>query len=137
MDALDDLARKLGIEELETRGDRLERALGRWGFLGLLIRLLLGAPGDEFRIAFEHPEIDLVHALGQKLAAAVGGAAIAASGKLDETRFRKVGARPVQSVGENRLIAARQHALAILGRNPQRPDDLVLESGDADFIVAL
>ena len=64
------------------------------------------------------------------VAAAIGGAAEAAPRQFDETAFNEIGARPVEPVDQHRLAAARQQALAILGGDAQRLDDLVLERGD-------
>lgn len=89
MHAANDVARQLGVEELETRSDRLLRLVPRPGFLDRLA-LALGPPRDEFRIAFERSEVDLAYPLGEQVAAPVGRAAIAASGQLDQTRLRQI-----------------------------------------------
>ena len=100
MHAPDNVARQLGIEELEIRSDRLLRVVPRFHLLRRLAGLGLRSPRDEFRIAFQKSEVDLAHPLGEQLAASVGGAAIAPSGQFDEPRLRQVGPRPVETVGE-------------------------------------
>jgi len=46
-----DVAGELGVEELETRSDRLLGVVPRGRFLRRLAAPALGPPGDEFRIA--------------------------------------------------------------------------------------
>src|ERR1700722_9627829 len=83
MNPTDDVARQFGVKQLKTRSDRLLRVVPRLGFLGRLNALALGAPGDEFRIAFQDSEVDVAHALGQQLTASIGGATVAAPRQLD------------------------------------------------------
>ena len=87
MHSPNDIARQFGIEELETRSDRVLRVVPRTGFLGGLAGLALRSPGDEFRITFQESKVDLAHPLGKELPASVGGATIAASGQFDQPRL--------------------------------------------------
>ena len=100
MHSPDDVARQFGVDELETRSDRLLRIVSRFHLLRGLATLGLGSPGDEFWIALQKSEVDLTHPLGEQLSPSVGSATVATSGKLDKTRLRQIGPGPVQPVGE-------------------------------------
>ena len=131
----DDVAREFGVEELETRSDRLLRVVPRPDFLSRLAALALGSPSDEFRIALQQSKVDLAHPLGKQLAASVGGAAVAAPGQFDEPRLRQVGPGPVEPVGEQRLIAAGQPELPFLGGDPEGLADFILQPRNANLVI--
>ena len=82
-----DVAGELGVEELETRSDRLLCVVPRGRLLSRLAAPALRSPGDEFRIALQESEVDFAHPLGEQLATSVGGATVAASGEFDEPAF--------------------------------------------------
>ena len=102
-----------------------------------LAALGLGSPRDEFRITFQKSKVDLAHPLGEKLAASVGSATIATSGKFDKPRLRQIGPGPVQPVGEQRLIAAGQPELPFLDGDLQGLANFVLQPRNANLVVAL
>ena len=137
MHPVNDLPRELGIEQLEARSDRFLRAFARRRLSGRLLGFLLGPPGDELGVALEHADVDVVQIFAQQFSAAFGYAAMASPRQFDQSRSRQVGARPVQAVGQDGLVAAGQHSGAFLGGDPQRRDEFVLERADADLLVSL
>src|SRR5271166_6631545 len=137
MHPFDDFARQLRIQHLIAGSDRFLGILARLRLFGLDISLLLVAPGVKLRIALEHADVDLAHPLGEQRAAPIGGAAKASPRQFDEPRLREVGAGPVEPAGKHRLVPARQHARAFLRADAQGFDNLVLQAGNAEFLVPL
>src|SRR5262249_10620805 len=78
---------------------------------------------------------DLAHPLSEQFAASVGRATVAAAGQFDEPSLRQVGPGPVETVGEQRLIAARQPELAVLRGDLESLADLGFQPRNADLVI--
>ena len=130
-------SREVGLQRVEAGGNPLLRALGQIALRGGAAGGIAIPPGQEFGIAGERIHVYLPHAFAEQSAPALGAADVAAPRRLDEPRLRQIATRPIEPIGENRLLPARHQPAQLLGGDLQRLGELVLDARDMHLFEPL
>src|SRR5580658_5394808 len=137
MHAFDDQSREVGVQRLETRGNPLLRALGHVRVDVWRLYCEPIPPGQELRIPRERIQVYLSHAFAEQIAAALGAPDVTASRRFNKAGLQQITTRPIEPVGEDRLLPARHKPPQLFARHAQGLGELFLDARDVYLVEPL